>query len=341
MPRVDAVGSAAQAAGGLARAPDAPSGGSSGAGAEAAGGPTRAPGAPSGGAGACLPPEATAPFPPAAEIASYLKMAANIIATMALDLCNSSACIAISGHVFAAEPEVLAAVSVGSMLFNICLLSTSYGMASGLDTLLSQAHGAVQAAEAAGGAALASHPGRAHVRWTALLLLLVWLPLGTLCVVSGPVLRALGQPDAVADRAPPTPPCPPAVPVDDDRRGRRVRRGGAVCASDHRQRGAPARVPHRAGQDHQHRPGHVAAARRLHRRLRRPRPLPLGLLLGTRNVSFGTPPAAASSLIRCTLGVQGMDDSSESGLAASSGFAGWLVSRQTTLPLPAGGGSEL
>ena len=202
------MGSAAQAAGGLARAPDAPSGGSSGAGAEAAGGPTRAPGAPSGGAGACLPPEATAPFPPAAEIASYLKMAANIIATMALDLCNSSACIAISGHVFAAEPEVLAAVSVGSMLFNICLLSTSYGMASGLDTLLSQAHGAVQAAEAAGGAALASHPGRAHVRWTALLLLLVWLPLGTLCVVSGPVLRALGQPDAVADRAPPTPPAP-------------------------------------------------------------------------------------------------------------------------------------
>jgi hypothetical protein len=115
----------------------------------------------------------------------------------------------VAGQIFADDPEVLAAVTVGSMLFNICLLSTSYGMASGLDTLLSQAHGAVQVEKqrrdhAWPGAAHSPpppHPGRAHVRWTVLLLILVWLPLGTLCMFSAPVLRAVGQPAGVSDRA--------------------------------------------------------------------------------------------------------------------------------------------
>ena len=39
------------------------------------------------------------------------------------------------------------------------------------------------------------------MRWTALLLLVVWLPLGALCVFSAPLLRLVGQPLAVADKA--------------------------------------------------------------------------------------------------------------------------------------------
>ena len=140
---------------------------------------------------------------------AYLRMAVLIIGTMTVDLCNSSACVAVAGQIFVDDPEILAAVTVGSMLFNICLLSTSYGMASGLDTLLSQAHGAVQAEKQRRehswpGAAhdnAPPHPGRAHVRWTVLLLILVWVPLGTLCIFSSPVLKAVGQPAGVSERA--------------------------------------------------------------------------------------------------------------------------------------------
>eukprot|EP01052_Picozoa_sp_SAG31_P002594 SAG31_NODE_93_length_26250_cov_47.615082_4_plen_86_part_00 len=46
---------------------------------------------------------------------------------------------------------------------------------------------------------VAHHPGRAHVRWTALLLILVWFPLGAICVCSAPLLRAVGQPADVSD----------------------------------------------------------------------------------------------------------------------------------------------
>eukprot|EP01052_Picozoa_sp_SAG31_P031614 SAG31_NODE_3369_length_4354_cov_4.327380_3_plen_469_part_00 len=146
------------------------------------------------------------------ELPSYLWMATSIMATMTVDLCNSSACVAVAGRIFAAEPQILAAVSVGSMLFNICLLSTSYGMASGLDTLLPQAHGAVAELERRQRGAMEisahrsrlpsqSHPGRAHVRWTVMLLGLVWLPLGAICIFSEPVLRIAGQPAGVAVRA--------------------------------------------------------------------------------------------------------------------------------------------
>ena len=127
-------------------------------------------------------------------------MAALITGTMLIDLCNSYAAVAVVGHAFASRPEILAAVSVGTMLFNICLLSTSYGIASGLDTLLSQAHGAVLNAQQ-GSAVGTDHPGRAHVRWTVLILLLAWLPLGLFCMFSAPVLRSIGQPTDIAANA--------------------------------------------------------------------------------------------------------------------------------------------
>ena len=145
------------------------------------------------------------------KVPGFLRMALLIIGTLLVDLCNSSACVAVAGRVFADDPQVLAAVSVGSMLFNICLLSTSYGMASGLDTLLAQAHGAVLVEEqrrenlwpGASGARAprGPHPGRAHVCWTVVLLVLVWVPLGALCFFSAPVLKAVGQPADVSLRA--------------------------------------------------------------------------------------------------------------------------------------------
>lgn len=137
-------------------------------------------------------------------------MAAMIICTLLIDLCNSSACIVVAGRVFADNPEILAGVTVGSMLFNICLLSTSYGMASGLDTLLAQAHGAVQAEAKrreyswpgrTTSARALPHPGRSHVRWTVLLLVLVWVPLASLCFFSEYILKAVGQPEEVSLRA--------------------------------------------------------------------------------------------------------------------------------------------
>ena len=145
------------------------------------------------------------------KLPGFLRMAGMISCTLLIDLCNSSACIAVAGRIFADDPQILAGVSVGSMLFNICLLSTSYGMASGLDTLLAQAHGAVQADEIARrrerswpGAVVSPqppHPGRSHVRWTVLLLFLVWVPLGAMCFFSDSILRAVGQPVEVSRRA--------------------------------------------------------------------------------------------------------------------------------------------
>lgn len=143
------------------------------------------------------------------KVPAYLRMAAMISCTLLIDLCNSSACIAIAGRIFSEDPKILAGVTVGSMLFNICLLSTSYGMASGLDTLLAQAHGAVVADvkrrehswPGAAASPLPPHPGRAHVRWTVLLLFLVWVPLGSLCVFSETILEVIGQPVEVSLRA--------------------------------------------------------------------------------------------------------------------------------------------
>eukprot|EP01043_Picozoa_sp_COSAG02_P037878 COSAG02_NODE_2877_length_7842_cov_3.566060_4_plen_521_part_00 len=143
------------------------------------------------------------------KVPAYLRMAAMISCTLLIDLCNSSACIAIAGRIFSEDPKILAGVTVGSMLFNICLLSTSYGMASGLDTLLAQAHGAVLAGvkrrehswPGAAASPLPPHPGRAHVRWTVLLLFLVWVPLGSLCVFSDKILEMVGQPVEVSLRA--------------------------------------------------------------------------------------------------------------------------------------------
>ena len=176
-----------------------------------------------------LAPAATAPAD--SELCAYLRLAAVITSTLLIDLANSYAAVAVVGHVFADEPAVLvrqlscihniivetsfaayqavntmqwnfpqAGVSVGNMLFNICLLSTSYGMASGLDTLLSQAHGAFASLPIAT-QAVRPHPGRAYVRWTCMLLVVGWLPLAAPCIWSGPVLHFLGQPHEVAERA--------------------------------------------------------------------------------------------------------------------------------------------
>ena len=145
------------------------------------------------------------------KLPGFLRMAGMIICTLLIDLCNSSACIAVAGRIFADDPHILAGVSVGSMVFNICLLSTSYGIASGLDTLLAQAHGAVEADEiarsrerlwpGAGVSPRPPHPGRSHVRWTVLLLFLVWVPLGAMCFFANSILTALGQPVEVSRRA--------------------------------------------------------------------------------------------------------------------------------------------
>eukprot|EP01047_Picozoa_sp_COSAG01_P034035 COSAG01_NODE_2535_length_7489_cov_14.116644_4_plen_489_part_00 len=147
-----------------------------------------------------LPP----PPPAAAALRVILRLGAVITGTMLIDLANSYAAVAVVGHVFEDDPETLAAVSVGTMLFNICLLSTSYGMASGLDTLLSQAHGAAtKAGTVPAGSTQRQHrhAGRDHVLWTCLLLLIAWVPLGCICVFGASVLRALGQPHGIADKA--------------------------------------------------------------------------------------------------------------------------------------------
>jgi Na+-driven multidrug efflux pump len=143
---------------------------------------------------------AAAPASGRSQVCAYLRMAAVITATLLVDLTNSYAAVAVVGHAFPNDPAILAGVSVGNMLFNICLLSTSYGLASGLDTLLSQAHGAFCSLPFAARAGR-PHPGRTHVQGTCLLLLLGWVPLAALCIFSGPVLHFLGQPHEVAEKA--------------------------------------------------------------------------------------------------------------------------------------------
>lgn len=84
------------------------------------------------------------------------------------------------------------------MIFNICLLSTSYGLAAGLDTLLSQAHGAWSKGLPN---SRPPHPGRVYVYWTVLLLIAAGIPLASMCVFSAAILRAIGQPAAIVLKA--------------------------------------------------------------------------------------------------------------------------------------------
>eukprot|EP01051_Picozoa_sp_SAG22_P014474 SAG22_NODE_1761_length_3632_cov_33.614492_5_plen_217_part_00 len=121
-------------------------------------------------------------------------MASRISATMLVDLCNSYAALVVVGHLY--DATTFAGVAVGNMVFNICLLSASYGLAAGLDTLLSQAHGA-WARQPLERRREQPHPGRVHVFWTVLLLVAAGVPLASLCIFSAAILAAIGQPAAL------------------------------------------------------------------------------------------------------------------------------------------------
>lgn len=76
-----------------------------------------------------------------------LRLALPIMAQLLLDLCNSYAPLVVVGH-FIKDPDVLAGAAIGNMVFNLSALSVCYGLASGLQTLLAQSHGAMDGAAA-------------------------------------------------------------------------------------------------------------------------------------------------------------------------------------------------
>ena len=120
----------------------------------------------------------------------YLRLAGFLAATLLLDLINSYAPVFIVGHCFV-DPNILASVTMGNLVFNVLFLSTTYGICSGLDTLLSQEHGKDNS----------SHDGRAHVQWTTVTLCIVGLPLYLTCLYATSVLGAFGQPPSLIANA--------------------------------------------------------------------------------------------------------------------------------------------
>ena len=139
-----------------------------------------------------------------ADVFEHLRLALPIAGGLVLDLANSYAPIIVAGHYF--DAETLAAVALGNMVFNLAGLSICYGLASALDTLLAQAHGAVASPRNAADSSEPQrsppqHPGRAHLRWTALVLVAAAIPLAAICLFSGELLTALGQPRRVAAKA--------------------------------------------------------------------------------------------------------------------------------------------
>ena len=139
-------------------------------------------------------------------VGAYLRLALPIMGGLVLDLCNSYAPIVVAGRYF--DAETLAAVALGNMVFNLAGLSICYGLASALDTLLAQAHGAAangrnrsQSTSRRSREHPGEHPGREHVRWTAAVLLAAAIPLAAICLLAGPLLAALGQPRGVAAKA--------------------------------------------------------------------------------------------------------------------------------------------
>ena len=151
---------------------------------------------------------------------SFASMSLGVVGTLLLDLLNSYAGLAAVGHYstpsstngsapgdgtnsssVGEDGSLLAAVALGTMTFNICLLSTTYGLASALDTLLPAAHTQWSSGGSKAHPPPHAHTGRTHVRWTVAVLLLAGLPLGAICVCGPSVLRALGQPPVLADTA--------------------------------------------------------------------------------------------------------------------------------------------
>jgi Na+-driven multidrug efflux pump len=94
-------------------------------------------------------------------VGDHAALAVPIACSLLLDLANAYAPLLVVAHV--GDPELMAAVAMGNLVYNVCILSICYGIASGLNTLLAQAHGAwvATAAVAVRSDALIAPPARA------------------------------------------------------------------------------------------------------------------------------------------------------------------------------------
>ena len=90
------------------------------------------------------------------ECLSFTKLAVPIAFSFLLDLLNSYAPLVIVGRGVGFTHNDLAAVALGNLVFNLGILSIAYGITSGLNTLLAQAHGAWEVSQAAAATAAAA-----------------------------------------------------------------------------------------------------------------------------------------------------------------------------------------
>ena len=127
---------------------------------------------------------------------SYLRLASFLAATLLIDLINSYLPVLMIGHCID-DPNLLASATMGNLIFNIFFLSTSYGLASGLDTLLSQQHGQDEALNTT----LDTTRSKAHIFWTVISLVVVGIPTALICFFAGSVLKMLGQPSMLVGNA--------------------------------------------------------------------------------------------------------------------------------------------
>lgn len=122
------------------------------------------------------------------EIKEFVKLVWPVALTSVVEFVPSLVSIAFVGRY--CDRNALDGAALGTMYFNIAALSIGIGLTSALDTLAPQAVGA-------GKDKLLG----VYVQRGGLVLSVALIPLAVMAVFAGPLLRGLGQPAVVADRA--------------------------------------------------------------------------------------------------------------------------------------------